>query len=284
MRAADRADRRAGRGLSGRRPTARPVAPGARTILALGGHEFSRKRGNEALRDYMLALADGPRPKVCLLPTASGDPADQIAAFRASLGGLQCELSHVSLFRLETEAVDLADHLLAQDLIYVGGGSMLNLLAIWRAHGIDDVLRRCWERGVVMVGQSAGAMCWFEWGITRSAGSARRPRARADPGDPERPLPPRSGPSRRLLEQVARPAIARVRRRRRRRHADPRNGGPRRGQRARRTPAAWRVTRDADGRAQRGPHGRRAAALAAAGDRRGSRRGPRAARAATGRG
>ena len=149
------------------------VAPGSRTILALGGHEFSRKRGNEALRDYMLALADGPRPKVCLLPTASGDPADQIAAFRASLGGLSCEVSHVSLFRLETEAVDLADHLLAQDLIYVGGGSMLNLLAIWRAHGIDDVLRRCWERGVVMVGQSAGAMCWFEWGITRSAGAAR---------------------------------------------------------------------------------------------------------------
>ena len=149
------------------------VAPGSRTILALGGHEFSRKRGNEALRDYMLALADGPRPKICLLPTASGDPADQIAAFRASLGGLSCEVSHVSLFRLETEAVDLADHLLAQDLIYVGGGSMLNLLAIWRAHGIDDVLRRCWERGVVMVGQSAGAMCWFEWGITRSAGAAR---------------------------------------------------------------------------------------------------------------
>ena len=149
------------------------VTPGSRTILALGGHEFSRKRGNEALRDYMLALADGPRPRVCLLPTASGDPADQIAAFRASLGGLSCELSHVSLFRLETEAVDLADHLLAQDLIYVGGGSMLNLLAIWRAHGIDDVLRRCWERGVVMAGQSAGAMCWFEWGITRSAGAAR---------------------------------------------------------------------------------------------------------------
>lgn len=149
------------------------VEPASRTILALGGHEFSRKRGNEALRDYMLALADGARPKVCLLPTASGDPADQIAAFRASLGSQRCELSHISLFRLETEAVDLAEHLLAQDLIYVGGGSMLNLLAIWRAHGIDDVLRRCWERGVVMVGQSAGAMCWFEEGITRSSGAAK---------------------------------------------------------------------------------------------------------------
>jgi peptidase E len=144
-----------------------------RTILALGGHEFSRKRGNEAIRDYMLALADATVPRVCLLPTASGDPAEQIAAFRSSLSGSRCELSHVSLFRLETESVDLERHLLSQDLIYVGGGSMLNLLAIWRAHRIDDVLRECWERGIVLAGQSAGAMCWFEGGVTRSAGSAR---------------------------------------------------------------------------------------------------------------
>jgi dipeptidase E len=142
-------------------------------ILALGGHEFSRKRGNEAIRDYMLALTEGPEPRVCLLPTASGDPADQIAAFRSSLGGLSCDLSHVSLFRLEVEGVDLAEHLLSQDLIYVGGGSLVNLLAIWRAHGIDEILRECLRRGVVLAGQSAGAMCWFEWGVTRSAGPAR---------------------------------------------------------------------------------------------------------------
>ena len=140
-------------------------------ILALGGHEFSRRRGNEAIRDYMLALADARHPRVCLLPTASGDPAEQIAAFRSSLGGLACELSHVSLFRLESEPVRLRDHLLSRDLIYVGGGSMVNLLAIWRAHGIDRLLRDAWERGTVLAGQSAGAMCWFEAGVTRSAGS-----------------------------------------------------------------------------------------------------------------
>ncbi len=143
------------------------------TILALGGHEFSRKVGNEAIRDYMLALAEGAEPRVCLLPTASGDPADQIAAFRASFGGLACDVSHVSLFRLENDVIDMAEHLLAQDLIYVGGGSMVNLLAIWRAHGLDDLLRECVRRGVVLAGQSAGAMCWFEWGVTRSAGPAR---------------------------------------------------------------------------------------------------------------
>ncbi len=147
-----------------------------RTIVALGGHEFTRKKGNEAIRDHILEIAGGDerrRVRVCLLPTASGDPTDQIAAFRSSFAGLRCSLSHVSLFRLETEAIDLAAHLLAQDLIYVGGGSMLNLLAVWRAHRIDEVLVECWRRGVVLAGQSAGAMCWFSWGVTRSAGAAR---------------------------------------------------------------------------------------------------------------
>jgi peptidase E len=147
-----------------------------RTIVALGGHEFSRKKGNEAIRDHMLALAGADerrRLRVCLLPTASGDPTDQIAAFRSSFAELRCAISHVSLFRLETEAIDLRAHLLDQDLIYVGGGSMLNLLAVWRAHGIDEVLTECWRRGVVLAGQSAGAMCWFEHGVTRSAGAAR---------------------------------------------------------------------------------------------------------------
>jgi peptidase E len=146
---------------------------GERTILALGGHEFSRKRGNEAIRDYMLDLV-AAAPRVCLLPTASGDPTEQIAAFRSSLGGLGCSLSHLSLFRLEHEGIgDLERHLLSQDLIYVGGGSMVNLLAIWQAHGLDRILRECWRRGTVLVGQSAGAMCWFEWGVSRSAGATR---------------------------------------------------------------------------------------------------------------
>ncbi len=159
--------------MSDRPGDRRPVPTGWRSILVLGGHEFSRRRGNEAIRDHVLELANSPRPRVCLLPTASGDPTDQIAAFRSSFAARDCELSHVSLFRLEAESVDLAGHLLSQDVIYVGGGSMLNLVAIWRAHGVDRLLRRCWERGVLLAGQSAGAMCWFEWGVSRSAGVAR---------------------------------------------------------------------------------------------------------------
>ena len=148
------------------------VSPHQRVILALGGHEFTRRRGNEAIRDYMLALADARRPRVCLLPTASGDAEEQIFAFRRSLGDRECEVSHVSLFRLESQGVRAESHLLAQDLIYVGGGSMVHLLAIGRPHGLDRVLRPAWERGTVLVGQSAGAMCWFDAGITRSAGVA----------------------------------------------------------------------------------------------------------------
>jgi dipeptidase E len=140
--------------------------------VALGGHEFSRRSGNEALRDYVLGLADSPEPEICLLPTASGDAEQQIIAFRRSLGDLACRHSEISLFRLENERLALREHLLAQDIIYVGGGSMRNMLAIWRVHRIDRILREAWEAGTILCGQSAGAMCWFEWGISRSSGTA----------------------------------------------------------------------------------------------------------------
>jgi peptidase E len=157
--------------VSDRAATARePVRPDARLIFGLGGHEFSRRRGNEAILEFILALTV-ERPRICLLPTASGDATDQIAAFRGALGG-RCEVSDLSLFRLEHESVSVREHLLSQDLIYIGGGSMVNMLAIWRAHGIDRILTEAWERGTVICGQSAGAMCWFEQGITRSLGGA----------------------------------------------------------------------------------------------------------------
>ena len=148
-----------------------PVRPDARVILALGGHEFTRRRGNEAIVAYMLALAPS-NPRICLLPTASGDAADQIAAFRDLFRDRDADVSHVSLFRLEHERLALREHLLAQDLIYVGGGSMVNLLAIWNAHGVAEILLEAWRRGTILAGQSAGAMCWFDHGISRSAGRA----------------------------------------------------------------------------------------------------------------
>lgn len=142
-------------------------------ILVCGGHDFDRRRGNEAITDLIVELADAPSPRICLLPTASGDPDDQIARFRGALSERGCEPSVISLFRLGERPVRLREELRSQDAIFVGGGSMVNLVAIWRAHGIERMLRDCWREGVLLCGQSAGAMCWFEHGITNSSGSPR---------------------------------------------------------------------------------------------------------------
>jgi peptidase E len=141
-----------------------------RRILALGGHEFDRRAGNDAISDLIVELADSPRPKVCLLPTASGDHEDQIARFRRTFGERDCAPTEISLFRLGENPVDLREELLGQDVIYAGGGSLVNLIAIWRAHGLDEILRECWREGILICGQSAGAMCWFQGGITSSQG------------------------------------------------------------------------------------------------------------------
>src|SRR3954452_20586696 len=141
-----------------------------RRILALGGHDFDRRAGNDAICDLIVELAESPRPKSCLLPTASGDPEDQIARFRRAFAERGCVPPAVSLFRLRENPVDLREELLDQDVIYAGGGSMVNLIAIWRAHHLDQILEECWREGILIVGQSAGAMCWFQGGITSSQG------------------------------------------------------------------------------------------------------------------
>jgi len=139
-------------------------------ILVMGGHEFDRLDGNEAICDHIISLTGRAAPKICLLPTASGDPEDQIARFRRSFGSRGCEVSDISLFRLGANPIDVSAHLMKQDAIYVGGGSLVNLVAVWQAHGIAELIESCLERGVMVVGQSAGAMCWFEAGITSSSG------------------------------------------------------------------------------------------------------------------
>ncbi len=155
---------------NGRLPAA---ATPVRRVLALGGHEFSSRPPDRAVCELLLRLASergGRRPRICILPTASGDTSDQIASFYAAFGERPCEPSDVSLFRLGRRPLALRDHLLSQDLIYVGGGSMVNLLAVWEAHDIASILSLAWRQGVVLAGQSAGAMCWFEAGITKSSG------------------------------------------------------------------------------------------------------------------
>jgi dipeptidase E len=143
-----------------------------RTIFAMGGGGFTMEPDNPVLDELILGLARRPLPRVCFLPTASGDPIDHITRFHEAFSDLPCEATDLSLFRLGRRPIDLRRMLLGQDIVYVGGGSLRNLLAIWRVHDLDAILRECWLRGVVLAGLSAGAMCWFEAGVTKSRGAA----------------------------------------------------------------------------------------------------------------
>jgi dipeptidase E len=137
-----------------------------RQIVAFGGGGFSMESGNPLLDDYVLGLARSERPRVCFLPSASGDADHYIVRFYRAFSAHRCEPSHISLFRREQGPSDLRRHLLSQDLIYVGGGSVVSLLGVWRAHGIDSILREAWEAGVVLCGLSAGSLCWFAEAVT----------------------------------------------------------------------------------------------------------------------
>jgi dipeptidase E len=146
-------------------------------IVAFGGGGFSMEPGNRLLDDYVLGLTGVERPRVCFVPTASGDADHYIVRFYRAFPASRCEPSHVSLFRRDKGSgidCDVAAHLLAQDLIYVGGGSVVSLLGVWRAHGLDEVLRACWQQGTVLSGLSAGSLCWFQEAITAFHGRAQR--------------------------------------------------------------------------------------------------------------
>jgi dipeptidase E len=145
-----------------------------RQIVAFGGGGFSMERGNTLLDDYVLWLArergSSERPRVCFLPTASGDADHYIVRFYRAFSPELCEPSHLSLFRRECAVGDVSEHLLTRDLVYVGGGSVISLLGAWRAHGLDLILREAWERGVVLCGLSAGSLCWFAEAVTAFLG------------------------------------------------------------------------------------------------------------------
>ena len=137
----------------------------------MGGGGFAMEPDNPLLDDHVLALArrrrGHDRPRVSFVPTASGDSDSYIATFYAAFAR-RSEASHLALFDRKVE--DLEAFALGQDAIYVGGGNTANMLAIWRAHGLDRVLARAWEAGVVLAGLSAGSICWFESGTTDSFG------------------------------------------------------------------------------------------------------------------
>ncbi len=152
------------------RMTARPPQ-----IVAFGGGGFSMEWGNPLLDDQVLAWSGVERPRICFLPTASGDADHYVVRFYRAFPASRCEPSHISLFRRETGVGDPRAHLLEQDVIYVGGGSLVSLLGTWGAHGIDLALHEAWRAGVLLCGGSAGSLCWFSHAVSCfHEGPARR--------------------------------------------------------------------------------------------------------------
>lgn len=139
---------------------------GAR-IFAMGGGGFSMEPENPLLDDYLLSLVTGQNsPRVCFVPTASGDSEDYIQRFLTAFPAGRAEASVLHLFKREVR--DLREFLLQQDIVYVGGGSTANLLAVWRAHGLDTAVADAYREGVLMAGVSAGMNCWFQASLTDS--------------------------------------------------------------------------------------------------------------------
>jgi len=148
-----------------------------RHIVAIGGGSFQGDPRTGAqvspLVRYALELTGAQRPRVCFITTAVGDGAQYIAQMYAAFTSAGTRPSALTLFQMPNVA-DIAEHLLAQDLIYVTGGNTANLLALWRLHGVDEALRAAWRAGVVLTGQSAGSLCWHTGGTTDSFGPRLR--------------------------------------------------------------------------------------------------------------
>lgn len=123
---------------------------------------------------YGLSLTGKKTPKVCYLGTASGDAAEWVKAFYDACLNEAVTPSHIELFPMPN-VDNIRDHILDQDMIWVGGGSLANLLALWRLHGLDEILREAWENGVVLTGVSAGSICWFNGGPSDSFGHKLQP-------------------------------------------------------------------------------------------------------------
>ena len=154
------------------------AADGHRHVLAIGGlRDFdtigSSADGIPLLASHAARLSGCSAPKICILNTASGDgPAAYMRTYQF-LGAIACRVAHLQLFPMPSTA-DPEDLLLSQDVIFVGGGSVANMLAVWRVHGLDLVMASAWRAGIVLAGVSAGAICWFSSGTTDSFGTELR--------------------------------------------------------------------------------------------------------------
>jgi peptidase E len=123
--------------------------------------------------DYALRLTGRPDPRICMLNTAGGDDPRWALQMYDRFAGSPARVSPLGVLP-RPHLADPEDLLLSQDVIFVGGGSVANMLAVWRVHGLDAIMRKAWQAGIVLTGSSAGGICWFEGGTTDSFGRELR--------------------------------------------------------------------------------------------------------------
>ena len=136
-----------------------------KNIVAIGGGGFGRSLGSLKIEKYIVSLIRKKNPKICFIPTASGDNTLYKLNFYRAFSKLDCITSHIDFF---TRTENLEEKVLNQDIIYVGGGNTKSMLAVWKDWNLHNILQNAYEKGILMSGVSAGAICWFEKGITDS--------------------------------------------------------------------------------------------------------------------
>lgn len=142
-------------------------------ILATSGVlEGNRSRTLDLIRYAVSLAAVSGQARLCFIPTAEGDHPLAVEWFERTFGNDPAIAASVLTLFTSPNVPDVREHLLAQDVVWVGGGSVVNLMAVWRAHGLPEILHECWQRGVVMAGQSAGSLCWHIGGPTDSFGDS----------------------------------------------------------------------------------------------------------------
>jgi len=134
-------------------------------IIAIGGGGFGRNPGIGVIEKYILDQSDKDTPNICFIPTATGDSESYKVSYYSTMTKLDCNPTHLDFFK---RTPNLEKLIQIQDVIFVGGGNTKSMLAVWREWGLDIILKNAYESGTIMSGVSAGAICWFEKGITDS--------------------------------------------------------------------------------------------------------------------
>lgn len=134
-------------------------------IIAIGGGGFGRNPGIGTIEKYILEQSKKDKPNICFIPTATGDNDSYKVSYYATLNNFNCNPTHLDLFK---RTPNLEELIKQQDIIFVGGGNTKSMLSVWKGWGLDELLREAYLQGTIMSGVSAGAICWFENGITDS--------------------------------------------------------------------------------------------------------------------